>query len=176
MTGCNVNKWLWRDPPPPLFNLVFRPPSRPAPCSNPILAYIQHSASAYSQPHYPMAAKRLGFFVFDFFICVCLLLMPFFVWFGISFSSPSRCCAQVRYVASGFTGRTSRSRRWCWTSPRARAWFGPRRSWTVSYRRSTLSPSRPTTVGRAPMEKTWRSPTSECEAQSIGFQRCRSPL
>lgn len=67
---------------------------------------------------------------------------------------------QVKFAASGSTGRTSPSRPWCWTSPPARASSGPKRSWIASCRRSTLSPSRPTTAERDPTVPTWRSHTS----------------
>lgn len=71
---------------------------------------------------------------------------------------------QVRFVASESTDRMSPSRQWSWTSPLERGSSGPRTNWTVSCRKSTPSPSRPTTVERDPMAPTWRNPTSESDS------------
>lgn len=68
---------------------------------------------------------------------------------------------QVRFAASGSTGRMSPLKQWSWTSPLVRASSGPRTSWTVSCRRSTPSPSKHMIVERVLMVPTWRSLTSE---------------
>lgn len=100
------------------------------------------------------------FFLFHFFYCFTLKYISCFCQ---SFWTNSFDCrrVQVRFVASGSMGRMSPSRQWSWTSPLARGLSGPRTSWTVSYRRSTPSPSRPTTVEKVLMEPTWKNRTSE---------------
>ena len=55
---------------------------------------------------------------------------------------------QVRFVDLRFTDRMCPLTQWWWINPLARGSFAPQRSWTVSCRRTTRSPSRPMTVGR----------------------------
>lgn len=100
------------------------------------------------------------FYLFHFLNCFTLKYISCFCQ---SFWTNSFDCrrVQVRFVASGSMSRMSPSRQWSWTSPLARGLSGPRTSWTVSYRRSTPSPSRPTTVEKVLMEPTWKNRTSE---------------
>ncbi len=77
---------------------------------------------------------------------------------------------QVRFVASESTGRMSPSKQWSWTSPLERGSSGLKTNWTASCRRTTPSPSKPTTVERVPMVPIWRNPTSKsdhCQCRSV---------
>lgn len=52
-------------------------------------------------------------------------------------------------------------KQWWWINPLVRELSALRKSWTVSCRRTTPSPSRPTTVGRDQMEQMQKNPTSK---------------
>lgn len=73
---------------------------------------------------------------------------------------------QVRFAASGSTGRMFPLRQWSWTSPLVKGLSGLRTSWTASCRRSIHSPSKHMTVERVPMAPTWKSHTSESGSAS----------
>lgn len=59
------------------------------------------------------------------------------------------------------TGRMFPLKQWWWINPLVRELSALRKSWTVSCRRTTPSPSRPTTVGRDQMEQMQKNPTSK---------------
>lgn len=184
MTGCNVFKWLGKDTRLLILNVPH--PSRAPP---PLLPFTTHPYdSAFELPpqtpptpiYNSPAPKNCGWsFCFSFFLrefMVYLLVHNCSVWTTTTTKNSNPLSVilsklfidswrvQVRFAASGSTGRMSPLKQWSWTSPLVRGSSEPRTSSTASCRKSTPSPSKPTTVEKVLMEPTWRNPTSESTA------------
>lgn len=172
MTGCNVFKWLGKDTPTSLW-CPTPSPNSPPPQKNthPNMTVLLGFLHRHHPPQNFLAPKTCGWFVF-FFLCEFMALLSIWVFclkndisyllsFILSKLSFGSWRVQVRFAASGSTGRMSPSRQWSSTSPLARGSSDPRKSWTASCRRSTPSLSKLMTVVRVPMAPTWRNPTSE---------------
>lgn len=160
---------------------VFYDTKCPTPSPNPTpLQVLTHMTVllGFLHSHHSLAPKTCGwsFFSFFFFAWIYGFVVNIIFHLNIKISRPSSVIlsklslgswrVQVRFAASGSTGRMSPSRQWSWTSPLARGSSGPRISWTASYKRSTPSLSKPMTVERVLMVPTWRNLTSESNSAS----------
>lgn len=169
MTGCNVFKWLGKDTlitdtkypthPPARTRHTFMtvrfgllPQTPPTPVYNSRLLKTVADLFFFAWIHSVFAWTQL------FLLSSKSSQLPAFILSKLFIGSWR---VQVRFAASGSTGRMSPLKQWSWTSPLVRASSGPRTSWTVSCRRSTPSPSKHMIVERVLMVPTWRSLTSE---------------
>lgn len=153
------------------------PSANPCPHYSPIWQCFWPSSTAHPTPNLLQSPGTQNLWLIFLCVCVCETLWLYcwhdFLSFALKkyhacysvilrrLSSGFCHVVQVKFAASGSTGRMFPSRLWFWTSPPARGSSAPKRSWIASCRRSTLSPSKLTTAERVLMAPIWRNPTSK---------------